>query len=156
MIQRVQSIYLALVFILIAIMSFLPLVVFHSADVVFYMNIFRFEGVGSLDFVNDLPNIWPLPILASLLAILSALSIFRYKNRKQQMTMNMVAMLMNFGLLGVIFYYSDVVSKMETVAAPPTYDVAAFFPIVTVLLLILANRNIRKDEKLVRESERLR
>ena len=156
MIQRVQSIYLALVFILVAIMSFLPLVVFHSADVVFYMNIFRFEGVDSLAFVNDMPNIWPLPILASLLAILSVLSIFRYKNRKQQMTMNMVAMLMNFGLLGAIFYYSDVVSKMETVSAPPTYDVAAFFPIVTVLLLILANRNIRKDEKLVRESERLR
>ncbi|OYT12318.1 MAG: hypothetical protein B6I18_01005 [Bacteroidetes bacterium 4572_112] len=156
MIQRVQTIYLALVFILIAIMSFLPVVVFNSGDVVFYMNIFRFEGVNSLDFVGDLPNIWALPIAASLLAIISAFSIFKFKNRKQQMTLNMIAMLMNFILLAGIFYYSDMVAKMDAVTSAAKYDVAAFFPIVTVLLLILANRNIRKDEKLVRESERLR
>ena len=156
MIQRVQTVYLALVFILIAIMSFLPVVVFHSGDIVFYMNIFRFEGVNSLDFVGNLPNIWPLPIAASLLAIISAFSIFKYNNRKQQMTLNMIAMLMNFILLAGIFYYSDLVAKMDEVTSAAKYDVAAFFPIVTVLLLILANRNIRKDEKLVRESERLR
>ncbi len=156
MIQRIQSIYLALVFILIAIMSFLPVVVFHTADAVFYMNIFRFEGVDNMSFIAELPNIWPLAIFASLLAILSGFSIFKYKNRKLQMTINMVAMLMNFGLLGFTFYYSDVVSQIKEVAFEPTFDVAAFFPIATVLLLILANRNIRKDEKLVRESERLR
>ena len=149
MIQRIQSIYLALVFILIAIMSFLPVVVFHTADAVFYMNIFRFEGVDNVSFIAELPNIWPL-------AILSGFSIFKYKNRKLQMTINMVAMLMNFGLLGFTFYFSDVVSQIKEVAIEPTFDVAAFFPIATVLLLILANRNIRKDEKLVRESERLR
>ena len=156
MIQRVQSIYLALVFILIAIMSFLPVVVFHAGDAVFYMNIFRFEGVDSLAFVENLPNIWALPIAASLLAVISAFSIFKYNNRKQQMTLNMIAMLMNFILLAGIFYYSDMVAKLEAVTSAAKYDVAAFFPIVTVLLLILANRNIRKDEKLVRDSERLR
>ncbi|MCK5846283.1 MAG: DUF4293 domain-containing protein [Bacteroidales bacterium] len=156
MIQRVQSIYLAIVFILIAVMSFLPVVVFHVGDAVFYMNIFRFEGVQNLSFANELPNIWPLPILSALLAVLSVASIFRYSNRKQQMNINMIAMLINFGLLAGIFYYSDLVSKLDIITAKPTYDVAAFFPIVTVLLIILANRNIRKDEKLVRESERLR
>ncbi len=156
MIQRVQSIYLALVFILIAIMSFLPVVVFHIGDVVFYMNIFRFEGVDSLSLVSELPKIWILPILASILAILSIASIFRYNNRKQQLAINMIALLFNFALLAGIFLFSDMVSKLETVATTPTYDVAAFFPIFTVLLLILANRNIRKDQKLIRDSERLR
>jgi hypothetical protein len=156
MIQRVQSIYLALIFILVAVMSFLPLVVFQTVDHIFYMNIFRFEGVENLEFVANLPNIWPIGVLASILAVLSIYSLVNYKNRKQQMLVNMFNMLINFALLIAIFLYADNVASIENVNNEVIYDVAAYFPIATVLLLILANRNIRKDEKLVKEADRLR
>jgi len=156
MIQRVQTIYLALVFILIAIMLFLPVVVFHAGDVVFYMNIFRFEGIENLAFAEQLPNIWPLPIFGGFLGIISLVSIFRYNNRKQQMFINMIALMFNFALLAGIFLFADNVAAFEEVNNKVIYDVAAYFPIITVLLLILANRNIRKDEKLVKSADRLR
>jgi peptidoglycan/LPS O-acetylase OafA/YrhL len=156
MIQRVQTIYLALVFILVAIMLFLPVVVFHAGDVVFYMTIFRFEGIESLDFIDKLPNIWPLPIFAGFLGIISLVSIFRYNNRKQQMFINMIALMFNFALLAGIFLFADNVAALEGVEDKVIYDIAAYFPVITVLMLILANRNIRKDEKLVRSADRLR
>ncbi len=156
MIQRVQSIYLILIFVLVGVMSFLPLVIFQTSDHIFYMNLFYFEGVEHLSFAVDLPNIWPIAALAIVLALLSVYSLFRFQNRKQQMLLNMINMLVNFGLLISIFLYADSVASFADVKGEVIYDVAAYFPIVTVLLLILANRNIRKDEKLVKESDRLR
>ena len=156
MIQRVQSIYLILIFVLVGVMSFLPLVIFQTSDHVFYMNLFYFEGVEHLSFAFDLPNIWPIAALAIVLALLSVYSLFRFQNRKQQMLLNMINMLVNFGLLISIFLYADSVASFADVKGEVIYDVAAYFPIVTVLLLILANRNIRKDEKMVKQSDRLR
>lgn len=156
MIQRIQSIYLALVFIIIAIFSFLPLVLFNVGDQLFIMNVFRFEGVENMSFVASLPNIWPLALLTAIMGILSLLSIFRYKNRQQQLKLNMLNMLFNFGLLIGIFLYADNVAKITEVGDKVNYDIGAYFPIVTVVLLIVANRNIRKDEKLVKASDRLR
>ncbi len=156
MIQRIQSVYLALVFIIVAVFSFLPLVIFHAGDQVFYMSVFRFEGAENLAFANDLPNIWPLPILTALLGILALLSIFRYKNRNQQLKINMFNMLVNFGLLISVFLYADNVANIIDVNNKLSYDVGAYFPIITILLLILANRSIRKDEKLVKAADRLR
>ncbi len=156
MIQRIQSIYLGLIFILVGVMAFLPLVIFHAGDHVFYMNIFRFEGASTLPFAQQLPNIWPIAILAALLGTLAGISIFRYNNRKQQLKINMFNMLINFGLLVAIFLYADQVAQLATVSDKVTYDIAAYIPVITVLLLILSNRSIRKDDKLVRESDRLR
>ena len=65
-------------------------------------------------------------------------------------------MLVNFALLAAIFIYSDMVAALDDVTTEFRYDIAAYFPIVSVLLLILANRNIRADEKMIRQSERLR
>ncbi len=156
MIQRVQTIYLAIVFILVAVMSFLPIVVFHTGDLFFYMSIFRFEGVDAIPFASKLPNIWPLPVFAALLGVISLVSIFRYNNRKQQMFINMIALMFNFALLAGIFLFADKTASLPEVDNKIIYDVAAYFPVVTVLMLILANRNIRKDEKLVKSADRLR
>lgn len=156
MIQRIQSVYLVLVFIIIAVLSFLPLVLFHTEDQIFIMNLFRFEGVESFSFASSLPNIWPIAILAALMGILAGVSIFRYKNRSQQLKLNMLNMLVNFGLLISIFLYADTVAQLPEVTDKLSYDLGAYFPIVTVVLLILANRNIRKDEKMVKAADRLR
>jgi hypothetical protein len=154
MIQRVQSIYLFLVFIVAVVLIFFPLATFHTSDHIFQMNIMGFSGAENLDL--NLPNVMAIGILTALLGMLSLFTIFQFKNRKLQMKLNMGSMLINFGLLAAIFIYSDNIAAIEGVNSTFSYDVAAYFPIVSVLLLILANRNIRADEKLVRQSERLR
>jgi glucan phosphoethanolaminetransferase (alkaline phosphatase superfamily) len=156
MIQRIQSVFLGLVFIIIAVFSFLPLAIFKVGESVFYMNIFRFEGVENLTFSNPLPNIWPIAILSVLLGVLAIVSLFRYKNRGQQLKINMFNILVNIGLLISIFVYADMVGQLTDVSDKIIYDVGAYLPIVTIILLVLANRSIRKDEKLVKSADRLR
>ena len=152
MIQRVQSIFLFLVFVVSVILIFFPLASFSIDGSVFQMNIMGFNGTDSLDV--ELPNVMAIGVLTALLGVMSLFTIFRFKNRKLQMKLIMINLFINFGLLGAIFYYSDSVANMFDIK--PDYDIAAYFPVVSVLLLILANRNIRADEKLIRQSERLR
>jgi len=154
MIQRVQSIYLFLVFVVAVVLIFFPLATFHTTDHIFQMNIMGFSGADELGL--DLPNLMVIGILTALLGMLSLFTIFQYKNRKLQMKLNMGSMFINFGLLAAIFIYSDNIAAMEEINTKFSYDIAAYFPIVSVLLLILVNRNIRADEKLIRQSERLR
>ncbi len=154
MIQRVQSIYLFLVFVVAVVLIFFPLATFHTADHIFQMNIMGFSGAEELGL--NLPNVMVIGILTALLGMLSLFTIFQYKNRKLQMKLNMGSMFINFGLLAAIFIYSDNIAAMEEINTKFSYDIAAYFPIISVLLLILVNRNIRADEKMVRQSERLR
>ncbi|MCK5857134.1 MAG: DUF4293 domain-containing protein [Bacteroidales bacterium] len=152
MIQRVQSVYLFLVFVVAVILIFFPLATFNMGEHIFQMNIMSFDGADNLDI--ELPNIIAIAVLTALLGLLALFTIFQFKNRKLQMKLNMLNMLINFGLLGAIFYYSDSIANGLDIKAE--YDIASYFPVVSVLLLILANRNIRADEKLIRQSERLR
>jgi len=154
MIQRVQSIYLFLVFVVAVVLIFFPLATFSVGDNIFNMTIMGFDGADSLGL--ELPNNMVIGILTALLGVLSLYTIFQFKNRKLQMKLNMISMLINFGLLAAIFIYSDMVAALDQVSADFQYDMASYFPIASVLFLILANRNIRADEKLVRQSERLR
>ena len=154
MIQRVQSIYLFLVFVVAVVLMFFPLASFSAGEHIFNMNIMGFDGAEDLGI--ELPNIMIIGILTALLGAMSLFTIFQFKNRKLQMKLNMVNMLINFGLLAAIFFYSDMIAAMDAVSSEFRYDIAAYFPIASVLLLILSNRNIRADEKLIRQSERLR
>ncbi len=152
MIQRIQTVFLFLVFVVALLLIFFPLASFNIDGSVFQMNIMGFDGVDHLD--TEVPNNMAIGILDALLGIISLFAIFQFKNRKLQMKIVMINMLINFALLAAIFYYADFVATSLSIKAD--YDIAAYFPIVSVLLLILANRNIRADEKLVRQSERLR
>jgi peptidoglycan/LPS O-acetylase OafA/YrhL len=153
MIQRIQSIYLLLVFILTALMVFFPLVEFNSENQVFTMKIFSFENAEN---VLNLPNPWLIGMFTALLAITSLGTIFQFNNRKFQLKINGVSLLINFALLISIFVFTDKVAAMETVFDKPTYLYGSFFPVASVLFIILANRAIRKDEALVKKSERIR
>ena len=154
MIQRVQSIYLFLVFVVAIVLIFFPLATFQVGESIFNMNIMGFVGANELNL--ELPNVMVIGVLTALLGVVSLFTIFQFKSRKLQMKLNMVSMLINFGLLGSIFFYSDMVGAIEAVTTDFKYDIVAYFPVVSVLLLILANRNIRADEKMIRQSERLR
>ena len=86
---------------------------------------------------------------------LAIIEITRYGNRMTQMK---IGALNSFFLVGVIlasFYFSS--SLMKTLqAGGGNYGLGMWLPGVAVLCNLLANRFIRKDEKLVRDSNRLR
>lgn len=86
---------------------------------------------------------------------LAFIEITKYKNRMTQMK---IGALNSFFLVGVIlasFYFSNQLMKSLN-AGGGSYGLGMWLPGVAVLCNLLANRFIRKDEKLVRDSNRLR
>jgi hypothetical protein len=101
----------------------------YAMDVIYYLGIF----IGS--------------------AILSFIAIFSYKNRKSQFVMNRLNILLNFILLGLFVYQSLNLSGEADVSEK---GIGIVLPALSIVLLVLANKAIKKDEDLVKSVDRLR
>ena len=86
-------------------------------------------------------------------AILSIVAIFMYKNRKSQFVMGRLNIILNFILLGFFVYQSLNISGETAVSEK---GIGMLLPIVSIVLLALANKAIKKDEDLVKSVDRLR
>lgn len=101
-----------------------------------------------------------LPLMIAVTAVLAGIiafaEIFQYKNRLTQMKLGALNALIMAITLGSAWYFSY---KAEAWVAPQTqgnYDAGFFVLPIALLLNVLANRFIRRDEKLVRSVDRLR
>lgn len=135
MIQRIQTVYLAICCILSVVTTFLlslwtvdKMVVFPT-DVTFAMVCFL--GI----------------------AILALVSIFLFKNRKMQFVVNRLNIILSFILLGFFVYR---ILNLSGEAEVSEKGIGVIIPIFCVVLLVLANKAIKKDENLVKSVDRLR
>lgn len=86
-------------------------------------------------------------------ALLAIISIFMYKKRKLQFVLGRLNIILNFFLLGFLVYQSLNISG-ETMVSEK--GIGVFLPIISIVLLVLANKAIKKDEDLVKSVDRLR
>ena len=86
-------------------------------------------------------------------ALLSLISIFMFKNRKFQFVLGRLNIILNFILLGLFVYLSLNLSG-ETLVSEK--GIGMLLPIISIVLLALANKAIKKDEDLVKSVDRLR
>ena len=86
-------------------------------------------------------------------AVLSLISIFMFKNRKSQFVLGRLNILLNFILLGFFVYQSLNLSGEANVSEK---GIGILLPILSIVLLVLANKAIKKDEDLVKSVDRLR
>jgi hypothetical protein len=86
-------------------------------------------------------------------ALLSLISIFSFKNRKFQFVLGRLNIILNFILLG-FFVYQLLMPPGESHISEK--GVGIFIPILSIVLLVLANKAIKKDEDLVKSVDRLR
>ncbi len=136
MLQRIQSIYLLLVVLLSSVGSMLiP---------------FGVSAEGEQLVANN--HILVLGMF-SVIALLGVLGIFMFKNRQLQFVLGRINILLNFILLGVFVYWSLNLSG-ETVVSEK--GIGMLFPIISIVLLVMANKAIKKDEDLVKSVDRLR
>lgn len=84
---------------------------------------------------------------------LSVTSIFMFKNRKAQFMLGRLNIILNFILLGFFVYQSLNLSGETAVSEK---GIGMFIPIISIVLLALANKAIKKDEELVKSVDRLR
>jgi len=144
MIQRIQTLLLLIA----AIVSGGLSSVFTLWKATYDAQFFAYESI-----FNDSITLKPIGVLFILSAILSLITIFLFKNRKLQFVMNRINILLNFLLLGFIVYNVLNVSG-ETLVSEK--GIGTFLPILSVFLLVFANKYIKKDEDLVKSVDRLR
>lgn len=86
-------------------------------------------------------------------AVLSLISIFMFKNRQLQFVLGRLNIILNFILLGFFVYQSLNLSGETAVSEK---GIGMLLPLVSIVLLALANKAIKKDEDLVKSVDRLR
>jgi uncharacterized protein DUF4293 len=92
-----------------------------------------------------------LLILTAGVGIASIIAIFLYKNRKMQLRIVLLTLLVSIVNLVLFFMQTQ-----QFVPGEGNYDLTAVFAIFIPILLFFAIRGIRRDEKLVKSLDRLR
>lgn len=137
MIQRIQTIYLFLAFVVTGILLFfIPLWTMSDTKDYYFMQSQVYT------------------ILLGLSTTLSLLSIVSYKKRQNQFVIGRLNIILNLILLG-LFVYRSLNLSGETPAVSEK-GIGMFLPVVAIVLLVLANKAIKKDEDLVKSVDRLR
>lgn len=92
-------------------------------------------------------------VLFSLSFLLSLCTIFLYKNRKLQILIDRINIFLNILLLG---YLSYSLVNLPGGFRDSEKGIGLFAPFISIALLLIANRFIKKDEKLVKSVDRFR
>ncbi|GAB3827074.1 hypothetical protein GCM10028821_10240 [Hymenobacter jeollabukensis] len=99
---------------------------------------------------------YAIAALAAISAIVALAEIFQYQKRMTQLMLGSLNLLLISATIGAAFYYSSQGEQMVNVKMPGTFEAGFYLPTLALLLNLLANRFIRRDEKLVRSMDRLR
>jgi hypothetical protein len=137
MIQRIQTIYLLLAFVITGVLPFVfPL--WTTSD--------------GKEFLFMQTQVYV--IIFGLSTTLTLISIISFKKRQNQFVIGRLNIVLNLILLGLFVYRS-----LNLSGATPTVSekgIGMFLPILAIVLLVLANKAIKKDEDLVKSVDRLR
>lgn len=137
MIQRIQTIYLLLAFVATGVLPFV-------------FPLWKMDDGKEYMFMQNQIYV----IAFGLSTTLSLLSIVSYKKRQNQFVIGRLNMILNLILLGLFVYRSLNLSGETAVVSEK--GIGMFLPIVAIVLLVLANKAIKKDEDLVKSVDRLR
>lgn len=183
MIQRIQSFYLVLAVVCIILMFRFPIATYTTSTVngdvsaalqlTNTKSVIADNGVDYRFVGDDIVNFggkWVLTLLSAITGVIALASIFLFKNRVLQMRVVAFAFLFNVVLIFLLFfwaingtggnggYYNSLLSTglMGGDITTNMLTPGTIAPIVSVILLFLAQRAIKKDEMKVRAADRLR
>ena len=129
MLQRIQTLWMFLAVI--------------AAILLFFMgnNVNLFEGIPVI------------PIATGFLTFVGLVSIFSYKNRKRQIMLNTISIIINALLIALLVYW---LLNLPGGINFPEKGIELIFPLIAIIALFIANYGINKDEKLVKSVDRFR
>jgi glucan phosphoethanolaminetransferase (alkaline phosphatase superfamily) len=107
------------------------------------------------DTVVDSQSTWYIGALAILSALTALFSVFQFKNRLTQMKLGALNALFMVAVLGISYFHITQFEKLFPEAAGGP-QLGFYLPVAAMLLNMIANRFIRKDEKLVKSVDRIR
>jgi hypothetical protein len=144
MIQRIQSIFLLLASVALWLLFMIPFALSDKSATPFFE-----------DHLFSVQDHVILLVLCILGASISLINIFLYNNRVLQLRLGIIGIIASFflGLVAIWLIYSNA-DKMSDVVIEDQFGI--FLPVIAIILLVLANRFIKKDEDLVDSMDRLR
>lgn len=155
MIQRIQTLFLFVVFAVGIAAFFFPIASFLTDKG--YIDLSVLGVVNDTSFIYELPDTLYLMIVLGLSTILAFVTIFLYKKRMVQVKLIRFIILLNIIYLALIFFmYVPDLEALTGVSADYIQQPGIYLIIVSVVSLLLASRFIMKDEKLIRSADRLR
>jgi len=147
MIQRIQTVYLLISAILIALLMKLNL-----ADILVADQIYSFNSMGIFNGDAKVFNGLAIFVLIWIITILHLIVIFKYKKRLLQVRMLIFTIILLLGLFGLFFFFA----YFGFEGAKAAFKIPVAFPLVAVVLDYLAMRAIGKDEALIKSLNRIR
>lgn len=152
MIQRIQTVYLALLVICLGLTFAFPFASYPINDSVVELNAF---GVSE-NFLKI--NTWfPYYATLGLSMGLGLMTIAQFKNRKRQLQLGKINYLIIILTLVFISLDSDsTANKLGVIPTSISYGIGMFLPVAALAFQFLANRGIKADEKLIKSMDRLR
>lgn len=151
MIQRIQSIYLFINVLFYSILLFVP-IAYIGDD--YLMSMWTLKDTNGI----TLSPTYYLGLIALAIIVISIMAIFSYKKRTNQnkLCVSLVVLIMFFVILLFFIYPEFLIKQFVSAATPMNFSLWTILSVIPLATTLLANKAILKDEKKVRESERLR
>jgi len=150
MIQRIQTLYLLAVVALGVALIWLPVVQLVTPEEAETLQVWELSALGGA----PLQGLWGLLLTTALIPCLALIDIFLYKKRILQARLNIFLVMLCLGYYGVLALYIWL-AKMSLGVEWHILPWASF-PLVCLVLTMMATRRILKDEALVRAADRIR
>ncbi len=141
MIQRIQTVWLFLAAICASLAFFIP----FGTEFISELNTKVVVGEG----MNAINNTAVLIIIADII-LCAFIAIFSYKNRKVQKAFCLIIILLSIACIGFMVYTTEF--QVENTST----RLGILAPLFSLIFSFLALRGVRKDDKLVKNLDRLR
>ena len=135
MIQRIQTLYISLVAIF-SVIVYTSVAVWQAEEIKIYASEASY-----------------LPLLFGLIIGIAVATVLQYKRRKRQFVSNRLNILLN--LIALVLILLPAYTSMNPVGLehlPVQVANGGVLPLVNIVLLVFANRGIRRDEELIKDS----
>lgn len=147
-IQRIQTVYLLIAAILMAVFAFFPALTFELGGREFVYGALEAGKVG-------VTHIDPLMLmLIILITFLTIIDIFLYKNLQRQMTVCFVTIIIGLAMFIAICVQAYLVGNRDGVTLMPQWYLV--LPALSILFLTMAHKAMSNDKRKLRDSDRLR
>ena len=150
MIQRIQTLYLLAVVALGIARIWLPVVQLVTPEDAAELQVYELSALGGA----PIQGVWGLLVTTILIPLLALIDIFLYRKRILQARLNIFTVMLCLGYYGVLAIYIWL-AKMSLGVEWHILPYASF-PLVCLILTLMATRRILKDEALVRAADRIR
>lgn len=158
MIQRIQSVYFALAGIIILLLFAIDIAYYTAGSgYTVSLNACGIQPTEAIEQLSLNVKTLALTITTVLAGLLPIIALFLYNNRPLQLRLTRMSIVIAASIIAQnILYSEEIYKQIQGLGYEKNYAIGFIFPVIAIILLVLAHRGVKKDEALVRSVDRLR